>query len=128
MDCISSQRVVPDRDRSLQVSCESTGSRPVLSESPRPRSTHFDFTCPSPIVSRFAYRHCRFTSEGQTAEQVYPEGKVSPYLLAETYSKLGNSRQAVKYLALACDHDVEQAIYLASFQQLVAKIGLPPVH
>lgn len=81
-----------------------------------------------------------FTSEVQREEWLYDQGKASPYVVAETYSELGNSEAALKYLALACDRHVEQAIYLASdpafsnlhgdttFQQLVVRIGLPPLH
>jgi DNA-binding winged helix-turn-helix (wHTH) protein/tetratricopeptide (TPR) repeat protein len=81
-----------------------------------------------------------FTSEAEQEQRLYYQGKVSPYIMAETYSKLGNSQDALKYLALACDRHVDQAIYLASnpafsnlhgetaFQQLVARIGLPPLH
>lgn len=81
-----------------------------------------------------------FTSEVQREERLYYQGKVSPYLVAATYAKLGNNQEALKYLTLACDRHVEQAIYLAgdpafsnlhrdpAFQQLVARIGLPPLH
>jgi DNA-binding winged helix-turn-helix (wHTH) protein/Tfp pilus assembly protein PilF len=81
-----------------------------------------------------------FTSEMEQEKRFYDQGKFSPYELAGTYSKLGNSQQALKYLALACDRHDEQAPYLAAdpafsnlrdnpaFQQLIARIGLPPVH
>lgn len=80
-----------------------------------------------------------FTGEVEREQRFFSAGKVSPYVVAETYSKLGNNQQALRYLALACDRHVEQAIYLASdpafsnlhrdptFQQLVVRIGLPPV-
>jgi len=81
-----------------------------------------------------------FTREVEQEKRFYDLGKFSPYEMAECYSKLGNSQQALKYLALACDRHDEQAPYLAAdpafsnlrdnsaFQQLIARIGLPPVH
>ena len=80
-----------------------------------------------------------FTSEVEQQKRLYDQGKLSPYELAGTYSELGNSKEALKYLELACDRHVEQAPYLSAdpafrtlhdnpaFQQLVARIGLPPL-
>ena len=80
-----------------------------------------------------------FTSELEQQKRLYDQGKLSPYELAGTYSELGNSQGALKYLELACDRHVEQAPYLSAdpafrklhdnpaFQQLVARIGLPPL-
>jgi hypothetical protein len=80
--------------------------------------------------------------EGQVDQQkkVYSQGKLSPFYLAETYSLLGNTEEALKYLDACYDRHAQETLNIAAdpafnslhsvpaFQQLLAKVGLPPVH
>ncbi len=80
--------------------------------------------------------------EGQIDQQkkIYSEGKLSPFFLAETYSLLGNTGEALKYLDACYDRHSEETVNVAAdpafnslhsvpaFQQFLAKVGLPPVH
>jgi DNA-binding winged helix-turn-helix (wHTH) protein/tetratricopeptide (TPR) repeat protein len=77
--------------------------------------------------------------EGQLDQQkkAYAQGNLSPFDLAESYSRLGNTREALQYLETCYDRhveeivniDVDSAFYnlrrIPAFQQLVAKVGLP---
>ncbi len=80
--------------------------------------------------------------EAQLAEQrkLYGQGKFSPYFVAETEARLGNTREALKYLTICIQSHDEHLLNLSedqgfaslhgdpAFRQLLAKIGLPPVH
>jgi hypothetical protein len=80
--------------------------------------------------------------EAQLAEQkkLYGQGKLSPYLVAQTEARLGNKREAIRYLTTCIQSHDEWVLILRddqefvrlhgepAFQQLLAKIGLPPVN
>jgi DNA-binding winged helix-turn-helix (wHTH) protein/Tfp pilus assembly protein PilF len=77
--------------------------------------------------------------EAQLAAQrnLYGQGKFSPYFVAQTEARLGNTRAALNYLTICIQSHDEHALNLgldqgfarlhgdATFQQLLAKIGLP---
>jgi DNA-binding winged helix-turn-helix (wHTH) protein/Tfp pilus assembly protein PilF len=79
--------------------------------------------------------------EAQLAEQkkLYEQRKLSPYFVAQTEARLGNKREAIRYLTTCIQsHDevvlilIEDQDFISlhgdpAFQQLLAKIGLPPV-
>jgi len=72
-------------------------------------------------------------------KKAYSQGKLSPYWLAETYSRLGNQQEALKYLEACYARHAEETVNITvdpafndlhavpAFQQLLAKVGLPPV-
>jgi DNA-binding winged helix-turn-helix (wHTH) protein/Tfp pilus assembly protein PilF len=80
--------------------------------------------------------------EAQLAEQkkLHEQGKLSPYLVAQTEARLGNKREAIRYLTICFQSHDEWVLNLRddqefvslhgepAFQQLLAKIGLPPVN
>ncbi len=90
----------------------------------------------------FAVHGVRGMLEGQLDQQkkAYDQGKLSPFYLAATYSRLGNTDAALKYLEacyerhddeiinIATDPSLDNLHPLPAFQQLLAKVGLPPVH
>ena len=90
----------------------------------------------------FAAHGARGMLDGELEQQekLYPQGKLSPYYLAETYSRLGNTQEALKYLEVCYDRHAEETVNIAvdptfnslhavpAFQQLLAKVGLPPVN
>jgi hypothetical protein len=67
------------------------------------------------------------------------QGKLYPFYLAETYSRLGNTQEALKYLQACYDRPADETVNVASdpafnnlhpvpaFQRFLAKVGLPPV-
>ena len=73
-------------------------------------------------------------------KKLYAQGKFSPYSVAETYSRLGNTQQALKYLEASYDQHAENTLSAArepafknlhsnpEFKQFIAKVGLPPVN
>jgi DNA-binding winged helix-turn-helix (wHTH) protein/Tfp pilus assembly protein PilF len=77
--------------------------------------------------------------EGQLHQQkkVYAQGKLSPFDLAASYSRLGNTQAALKYLETCYGRHVEEIVNIdadpafnnlhgiAAFQLLLAKVGLP---
>ena len=77
----------------------------------------------------------------QLAEQkkLYKQGQGSPYFVAQTEARLGNSDEMLKYLTLCVQSHNEYALDLGTdesftgfysdpaFQRLVAEIGLPPM-
>jgi DNA-binding winged helix-turn-helix (wHTH) protein/tetratricopeptide (TPR) repeat protein len=79
--------------------------------------------------------------QAQLAEQrkLYEQGKLSPYFVAQTDARLGNTREALKYLAICVQSHDQVVLNLSddrdfsslhgdpAFRQLLAKIGLPPV-
>lgn len=90
----------------------------------------------------FAAHGARGMLEGQVDQQkkVYSQGKLSPFYLAETYSMLGNTEEALKYLDACYDRHAQETVNIAAdpafnslhsipaFQQFLAKVGLPQVH
>ena len=78
----------------------------------------------------------------QIAQQkkLYEQGKLSPFYVAQTEARLGNTREAIRYLRycvqshdevvlnLIVDHDFNGLHGDPAFQQLLAKIGLPLVN
>jgi len=80
--------------------------------------------------------------EAQLSEQIrlYEQGKLSPYLVAQTEARVGNRREALKYLTICIQSHDEFVLNLKddqgfarlrgdpTFEQLVATIGLPPDH
>ena len=72
--------------------------------------------------------------------ELYEQGKLSPYWVAQTEAGLGNSRVALRYLTIGIQSHDENVLNLIcdqrfallrgdpAFQQLLAKIGLPPVN
>jgi DNA-binding winged helix-turn-helix (wHTH) protein/Tfp pilus assembly protein PilF len=72
--------------------------------------------------------------------KLYEQGKLSPYWAAQTEALLGNTRQALKHLTLCLQSHDELALNLGNdqnfaslhgdpnFEQLLARIGLPPIH
>ena len=92
-------------------------------------------------ASGFAKGGERGLFEAQLAEQrkLYEQGKLSPYLVAQTEARLGNKHEAMRYLSTCIQSHDEWVLNLRddqefvrlhgepAFQQLLAKIGLPPV-
>jgi DNA-binding winged helix-turn-helix (wHTH) protein/Tfp pilus assembly protein PilF len=92
-------------------------------------------------ASGFAKGGERGLFEAQLAEQrkLYEQGKLSPYLVAQTEARLGNKREAIRYLNICIQSHDEWVLNLRddqefvslhgepAFNQLLAKIGLPPV-
>jgi DNA-binding winged helix-turn-helix (wHTH) protein/Tfp pilus assembly protein PilF len=80
--------------------------------------------------------------EAQFSEQkkLYEQGKLSPFFVAQTAARLANRNEALKYLTISVQSHEEHMIYLGgdhafaslrgdpAFEQLIAKIGLPPVN
>jgi DNA-binding winged helix-turn-helix (wHTH) protein/tetratricopeptide (TPR) repeat protein len=79
--------------------------------------------------------------EAQLSEQkkLYGQGKLSPYFVAQTEARLGNKREAIRYLTICVQSHDQVVLNLSddqgfvslhgdpAFTQLLAKIGLPPV-
>ena len=77
--------------------------------------------------------------EAQLAEQrkLYEQGKLSPYFVAQTEARLGNKREAIRYLTICIQSHDQVVLNLSNdqgfvslhgdptFKQLLAKIGLP---
>ena len=80
--------------------------------------------------------------EAQLSEQrkLYEQGRLSPYFVAQTDARLGNTREALKYLTICVQSHDQVVLNLSddqdfsslhgdpAFKQLLAKIGLPPVN
>lgn len=70
----------------------------------------------------------------------YAEGKLSPFFVAQTYALMGNTEEALRYLQTCYDRHSDETLDLSvnfafknlhpipAFQQLLAKVGLPPVN
>jgi len=81
-----------------------------------------------------------FAGQLEQQSKAYSQGKLSPFYLAETYSRLGNTQEALKYLEACYDRHADETVNVASdpafnnlhpvpaFQQFLAKLGLPPVN
>ena len=79
-------------------------------------------------------------SQLKQQKKAYSQGKLSPFFLAETYSRLGNKEAAMKYVEACYDRHADETLNIAvdpafnnlhpvpAFQQLLAKMGLPPVN
>jgi len=79
--------------------------------------------------------------EAELSEQMklYAQGKLSPYFVAQTDARLGDTHEALKYLATCIQSHDERMLNLSedqgfaslhgdpAFEQLLAKIGLPPL-
>ncbi len=90
----------------------------------------------------FAAHGVRGMLEGQLAQQkkAYGQGKLSPFFLAETYSRLGKTEEALKYLEACYDRRADETVNVPAdpafnnlhsvpaFQQFLAKAGLVPVN
>jgi DNA-binding winged helix-turn-helix (wHTH) protein/Tfp pilus assembly protein PilF len=69
----------------------------------------------------------------------FAKGKLSPFFLAETFSRLGRTEEALKYLGICYDRHADETFNVATdpafnnlhaipaFQQLLRKVGLPQV-
>jgi len=80
--------------------------------------------------------------EAQLSEQrkLYEQRKLSPYFVAQTNARLGNTREALKYLTICVQSHDQIVLNLRddqgftslhgnpAFKQLLTKIGLPPVN
>ena len=80
--------------------------------------------------------------EAQLSEQrkLYEQGKLSPYFVAQTDARLGNTREALKYLTICVQSHDQVVLNLSddqgfaglhgdpAFKQLLTKIGLPPIN
>jgi DNA-binding winged helix-turn-helix (wHTH) protein/Tfp pilus assembly protein PilF len=86
----------------------------------------------------FAAHGVRGMLEGQLDRQkkAYSQGKLSPFYLAETYSRLGKTEEALKYLEACYDRHADETVNVPAdpafdnlhpvpaFQQFLAKAGL----
>lgn len=73
-------------------------------------------------------------------KKAYSQGKLSPFYLAETYSRLGEKEEAMKYVEACYNRHADETFNLAidpafnnlhpvpAFQRLLAKAGLPAVN
>jgi DNA-binding winged helix-turn-helix (wHTH) protein/Tfp pilus assembly protein PilF len=80
--------------------------------------------------------------EAELSQQtkLYEQGKLSPYWAAQTEARLGNTRDALKHLTLCVQSHDELMLNLGgdqgfaslhgdpTFEQLLARIGLPPTN
>ena len=78
-------------------------------------------------------------SELQLEKKFFEQGKISPYFVAETYARLGDTEQAMTWIETCYTRHDQEVVNLATdpayvslhrlpaFQQLLAKVGLPPV-
>ena len=87
----------------------------------------------------FAQAGERGLFEAQLSEQkkLYEEGKFSPYFVAQTAARLGNTAEALKYLTICLQSHDEHMLNLSvdrgfatlhgdpTFQKLLATVGLP---
>ena len=77
--------------------------------------------------------------EGQVEQQkkAYAQGKLSPFYLAETYSRLGDTQETLNYLEACYDRHSDEMVNIVAdpafknlhdipaFQQVMSKAGLP---
>jgi DNA-binding winged helix-turn-helix (wHTH) protein/Tfp pilus assembly protein PilF len=78
-----------------------------------------------------------FRAELSQQLKLYEQGKLSPYFLAQTDARLGNTREALRYLTTGVQSHDEQILNLPNdqsftslhgnpaFEQILAKAGLP---
>jgi DNA-binding winged helix-turn-helix (wHTH) protein/Tfp pilus assembly protein PilF len=81
-----------------------------------------------------------FAAQISEQKKLYEQGKLSPYYVAQTEARLGNKREAIRYLTICVQSHDEVVLNLIddqgfislhgdpAFKQLLAKIGLPPVN
>jgi DNA-binding winged helix-turn-helix (wHTH) protein/tetratricopeptide (TPR) repeat protein len=84
--------------------------------------------------------HGLFAAQLSEQKKLYQQRKVSPYYVAQTEARLGNKREAIRYLTICIQSHDEVLLNLGddegfaslhgdpAFTQLLAKIGLPPVN
>jgi DNA-binding winged helix-turn-helix (wHTH) protein/Tfp pilus assembly protein PilF len=84
--------------------------------------------------------HGMFAAQVSEQKKLYEQGKLSPYYVAQTEARLGNTREALKYLTICVQSHDQTVLNLsddqgfirlhgdATYRQLLAKIGLPPVN
>jgi DNA-binding winged helix-turn-helix (wHTH) protein/Tfp pilus assembly protein PilF len=84
--------------------------------------------------------HGLFAAQISEQKKLYEQGKLSPYFVAQTEARLGNKREAIRYLTICVQSHDEVVLNLIddqgfislhsdpAFRQLLAKIGLPPVN
>ncbi|HEY3971768.1 MAG TPA: winged helix-turn-helix domain-containing protein [Candidatus Sulfotelmatobacter sp.] len=89
----------------------------------------------------FAAHGAQGLFEGQLNQQkrAYAQGKLSPFFLAETYARLGNTEESLKYLQACYERHSDETVNIAvdaafdnlhsvpAFQELLASVGLPAV-
>jgi DNA-binding winged helix-turn-helix (wHTH) protein/Tfp pilus assembly protein PilF len=80
-----------------------------------------------------------FRGQAEQQEKAYAQGKLSPFFLAETYSEMGNTEAALKYMQACVDRHSQETVNIAvdpafnnlhglpAYRQFLAKVGLPPV-
>jgi len=78
-----------------------------------------------------------FTGQLQQQKKLFDEGKLSPFDLAQTEGRLGNTQKALQYLQVCYDRHDELTLNVSvdpafdtlrgdpAFQQLLVRIGLP---
>ena len=76
-------------------------------------------------------------NELSVQQKLYDRGTLSPYVLAETNSLLGNKREAFRYLQMAYDKHDDSTVQVETdqdfdnlhndpaYKNLVAKLGIP---
>ena len=81
-----------------------------------------------------------FAAQISEQKKMYEQGKLSPYYVAQTEARLGNQREAIRYLSICVQSHDEVVLNLIddqgfiglhgdpAFRQLLAKIGLPLVN
>jgi hypothetical protein len=81
--------------------------------------------------------HGLFAAQISEQKKMYEQGKLSPYYVAQTEARLGNKREAIRYLTMCVQSHDEVVLNLTDdqgfisvhgdpdFGQLLAKIGLP---
>jgi DNA-binding winged helix-turn-helix (wHTH) protein/tetratricopeptide (TPR) repeat protein len=84
--------------------------------------------------------HGLFEAQLSQQKKLYEQRKLSPYYVAQTEARLGNKREAIRYLTICVQSHDEVLLNLIvdqgfislhgdpTFEQLLAKIGLPPVN
>jgi hypothetical protein len=84
--------------------------------------------------------HGLFAAQFSEQKKLYEQGKLSPYYVAQTEARLGNRREAIRYLTICVQSHDEFVLNLIddqgfrslhgdpAFKQLLVKIGLPAVN
>jgi len=79
-----------------------------------------------------------FGAQLSEQKKLYEEGKFSPYFVAQTAARLGNTAEALKYLTICLQSHDEHMLNLSvdrgfaslhgdpTFQKILATVGLPP--
>jgi tetratricopeptide (TPR) repeat protein len=81
-----------------------------------------------------------FAAQFSEQKKLYEQGTLSPYFAAQTEARLGNKREAIKYLTICVQSHDQLVLNLSddqgfislhgdpAFKQLLDKIGLPPIN